>query len=98
MYKEIELNLRLRAGGGKCLPYQPHPRYAHNINYGFVLGYITIRSSGFGEGTRIAIRKWYLDRDPLETVKLIMQHSTYHGVCHREIMKTIHLRSDDPSN
>lgn len=97
MYKEIELNLRLRRGG-KCLPSLPHSRYAHDINYGFVLGYITIRSSGFGEGARIAIRKWYLNREPLETIKLLMQYKTYHGVCHKQIMNTIHLRSDDPCN
>ncbi|KAE9528516.1 hypothetical protein AGLY_012087 [Aphis glycines] len=61
-------------------------------------GYITKRSSGFGEGARTAIRKWYLNREPLETVKFIMQYKTYHGVCHKQIMNTIHLRSNDPSH
>lgn len=97
MYKEIKLNLRLR-GEGKCLPSLPHLRYAHNINYAFVLGYITIKSSGYGEGTRKAIRKWYLNKEPLETFKFIMQYKTYQGVCHKQIMNTIHLRSDDPCN
>lgn len=70
----------------------------HNINCGFVLGYIPTKSSGIGQGIRKAIQNWYLSREPLETIKAIMKHKTYRGVSHKQIMNTIHLRSDDPSN
>ncbi|XP_026819290.1 uncharacterized protein LOC113557950 [Rhopalosiphum maidis] len=61
-------------------------------------GYISTKSSGLGQGTRKAIQKWYLSREPLETIKAIMKHKTYRGVSHKQIMNTIHLRSDDPSH
>ncbi|XP_026819185.1 uncharacterized protein LOC113557842 [Rhopalosiphum maidis] len=61
-------------------------------------GYISTKSSGFGGGTQKVLRKWYLSKEPLETIKAIMKHKTYCGINHKHVMGTTHLYSKDPSH
>lgn len=44
------------------------------------------------------MKKWYLDRDPLVTAELIIRNNRFEGWTHKDIMKLIHIHSDDPSN
>lgn len=67
--------------------------------YQFVfIGYLPKATSGFGNGFRKAMNKWYLSKDPLVTTEQIMRDKNYKGWSHRDVMKLIHIRSDDPSN
>lgn len=73
-------------------------KYVYNIDCGFVLGYLTKQSSGFGRSIQTACANWYLKRTPLDTIKSIVKHRSYQGVNHKNIMNSIHLSSKDPSN
>ncbi|XP_025198859.1 uncharacterized protein LOC112597136 [Melanaphis sacchari] len=64
----------------------------------FERGHIPTESSGFSRTIRLTIQKWYLNRVALETIKSIMNHMSYDGINHKQIMYTIHLHSDDPSH
>lgn len=44
------------------------------------------------------MNKWYLSRDPLLTAEQIMRDKRYNGLSHKDVMKLIHIKSDDPSN
>lgn len=67
--------------------------------YQYVLiGYLPKSSSGFGNGFRKAMNKWYLSRDPLNTTEQIMRDKYYLDWSHKDVMKLIHIQSDDPSN
>lgn len=64
----------------------------------YILGFVENPSSGFGNGFRKALNKWYLERDPLLSAEQILRHKSYEGWTHKDIMKLIHIHSDNPSN
>lgn len=67
--------------------------------YQFVfIGYLLKETSGFGNGFRKAMNKWYLSRDPLLTAEQMMRDRNYNGWSHKDVMKLIHIQSKDPSN
>ncbi|XP_050523905.1 uncharacterized protein LOC126895752 [Daktulosphaira vitifoliae] len=59
-------------------------------------GFLQNKSSGFSRGFRKAICAWYLKRDPLKTTELVIRHKKYEGWTHKDIMKLVHIHSDDP--
>lgn len=44
------------------------------------------------------MKKWYLDRDPLVTAEFIVRNNRFENWTHKDIMKLIHIHSDDQSN
>lgn len=71
--------------------------YSYNINIFFFLGYLA-KISGYGSGFHKAMKKWYLNSDPIETTKQITRHRRYGGYTHKKVMSLIHLHSNNPSN
>jgi len=41
---------------------------------------------------------WYLNRDPLLTTEQIVRNKCYDGWSHKDVMKLIHLHSNEPCN
>lgn len=62
------------------------------------LGYISDIHSGYGNGFRKAIEKWYLSRDPLQTTEQIVTNDNYNGWNHQYVLRLFHITSDDPSS
>jgi len=56
------------------------------------------RTSSIGNGFRKAIRKWYLEKDPLLVTKQIVKYKSYGSYNHKHLMHLIHMTSIVPSN
>ncbi|VVC32718.1 TROVE domain [Cinara cedri] len=61
-------------------------------------GYIPYKTSGFGKLFCRTIKKWYQQRDPFETTKLLLKDRCFEGLTHRELMYLIHINSKDPGH
>jgi len=55
-------------------------------------------SNGHGRGFKKSMTDWYLNRDPLLTTEHIVRNKRYDGWSHKDVMKLIHLHSDEPCN
>ncbi|XP_060851709.1 uncharacterized protein LOC132930067 [Rhopalosiphum padi] len=62
----------------------------------FDQGFLTNTSNSHGRGFTKAMTKWYLNRDPLLTTEHIVRNKRYDGWSHRDVMKLIHIHSDEP--
>lgn len=80
--------------GLKLLMFVRFCTKANNIL--FDQGFIANTSNSHGRGFCKAMTKWYLNRDPLLTIQHIVRNKRYDGWSHKDVMKLIHLHSDEP--
>uniref|UniRef100_A0A2H8U049 SS-A/Ro ribonucleoprotein n=1 Tax=Melanaphis sacchari TaxID=742174 RepID=A0A2H8U049_9HEMI len=80
--------------GLKLLMFVKFCSVANNIL--FDQGFLTSKSNSHGRGFIKAMTRWYLNRDPLLTIEHIVRNKRYCGWTHRDVMKLIHLKTDEP--
>lgn len=51
----------------------------------------------WGSGCRQVIKDWYLKKDVKILVELISKRKRYHGWSHKDVIKLIHLKTEEPA-
>lgn len=57
---------------------------------------IEIKISVWGSGCRKVIKEWYLKKDVKTLAEIISKNKRFHGWSHKDVIKLIHLKTDEP--